>query len=164
LLWDAGPYVPPPAEQLITEQEPWYSNYCPPGVPRKPENFSPTGWSRCNFGSMLKVVDAGMGNITAELRARELWASTLMIVQSDNGGVGVSAPLRLPTLAAVAAAAATYCCRSAPDAPALAAAAASAAAAAGEACTRCCCCFVCLPMHYLCGPKQDLETITPFAA
>ncbi len=84
-------------DQLINEQEPWYSNYCPPGVPRKPENFSPTGWSRCNFGSMLKVVDAGMGNITGELRARALWDTTLMVVQADNGGIGVPvSSLRLP--------------------------------------------------------------------
>lgn len=77
LTWQAvhGPYVPPdvPADQLINEGEPWYSNYCPPGVPRKPENFSPSMWSRCDFGSMLKVMDTGMGNITAELRARDLW-------------------------------------------------------------------------------------------
>ena len=43
---------------------------------------------RCNFGSMLKVVDAGMHNITQALRAKALWAETLMIVSSDNGGVG----------------------------------------------------------------------------
>ena len=43
---------------------------------------------RCNFGSMLKVVDAGMWNITQALRAKALWAETLMIVSSDNGGVG----------------------------------------------------------------------------
>lgn len=43
--------------------------------------------ARCDYGSMLKVVDEGMKNVTAAIRAKGLWENGLMIVSADNGGV-----------------------------------------------------------------------------
>eukprot|EP00038_Savillea_parva_P011469 m.197762 g.197762 ORF g.197762 m.197762 type:complete len:512 (+) comp20214_c0_seq1:161-1696(+) len=40
------------------------------------------------FGDMLYVVDDGIGNVTAELKASGRWANTLAIFSSDNGGIG----------------------------------------------------------------------------
>ena len=37
---------------------------------------------------MLAVVDNGIGNLTDAMRARGMWASTLLLVTSDNGGIG----------------------------------------------------------------------------
>ena len=40
------------------------------------------------LGDMLAVVDTGIGNLTDAMRARGMWASTLLLVTSDNGGIG----------------------------------------------------------------------------
>ena len=37
---------------------------------------------------ILKVVDDGMANITAALRASGRWDDALLWISSDNGGVG----------------------------------------------------------------------------
>ena len=37
---------------------------------------------------MLHVVDTGIGNLTATIKAQGLWDDTLLIITSDNGGVG----------------------------------------------------------------------------
>lgn len=37
---------------------------------------------------MLKVVDTGIGNLTAELVQQGMWDDCLMIITSDNGGIG----------------------------------------------------------------------------
>ena len=46
---------------------------------------------------MLHVLDSSVANVTNSLRAADLWAQTLLIVSSDNGGVGAQGnnfPLR----------------------------------------------------------------------
>ena len=40
------------------------------------------------YADMLHVLDTSAENVTMALKAEQLWSETLMIVQSDNGGVG----------------------------------------------------------------------------
>ena len=65
---------------------PYYSNYCSPSS----EAPAPgqMGDMRCNFAGMLKTVDDGFRNVTEALVAKGRWDSTLMVVSSDNGGIG----------------------------------------------------------------------------
>ena len=42
-----------------------------------------------SYGSMLAVVDAGIGNVTAALRDSGLWENTILLVTADNGGDNV---------------------------------------------------------------------------
>eukprot|EP01047_Picozoa_sp_COSAG01_P079567 COSAG01_NODE_15146_length_1369_cov_1.164567_1_plen_49_part_00 len=37
---------------------------------------------------MLKTLDSGFKNVTGALVAKRRWDSTLMVVSSDNGGIG----------------------------------------------------------------------------
>eukprot|EP00037_Helgoeca_nana_P025321 m.275779 g.275779 ORF g.275779 m.275779 type:complete len:533 (-) comp26910_c0_seq3:255-1853(-) len=46
-----------------------------------------TFWDQ-TFGSMLQVVDRGINNITTNLKASGRWETTLILVSSDNGGIG----------------------------------------------------------------------------
>ena len=104
LAWQAvhGPWVRPDgrAERLLQPDDPGYSNYCsehPLPVPDpRPQGLGRTQTMRCQFGSMLKVLDQGMRNVTDALHARGLWNSTLLLMMSDNGGVGPGSnyPLR----------------------------------------------------------------------
>ena len=50
------------------------------------EQIAEGSWRSQFYGSMLAVVDAGVGNITAALRESGLWANTIMLIASDNGG------------------------------------------------------------------------------
>ena len=109
LTWQAvhGPYTPAPAWESLQPSSPYYSNYCPPpGVAQTQVQHE-----RCDFGSMLKVVECvlkppsssgrsadgvlllavgsdGMANVTAALRATGRWDDALLVVSSDNGGIG----------------------------------------------------------------------------
>jgi len=48
-----------------------------------------TGEENCRiYADMVSVVDSGVGNVTRALRARGLWEETLVLVTSDNGGIG----------------------------------------------------------------------------
>jgi len=77
-----GPYTPPPEWETLQSAE-FLSNYCgPTSAAAFPNDY------RCNFGSSLKVVDDGMRNVTEALRATGRWERTLMVVSSDNGGIG----------------------------------------------------------------------------
>eukprot|EP00966_Prymnesium_polylepis_P135484 3131865-Prymnesium_polylepis.1 len=40
--------------------------------------------------SFSSVIDEGIGNVTAALRTRSMWATTLMVVSADNGGPAFS--------------------------------------------------------------------------
>ena len=65
---------------------PYYSNYCSPAS--KPPAPGQMGDMRCNFAGMLKTVDDGFRNVTEALVAKGRWDSTLVVVSSDNGGIG----------------------------------------------------------------------------
>eukprot|EP00936_MAST-01D_sp_MAST-1D-sp1_P000789 g789.t1 len=60
---------------------------CPPPAWEKVPNGTGGFWD-ATFGDMLHVVDAGIGNLTATLKEQGMWDDTLMIVTSDNGGIG----------------------------------------------------------------------------
>ena len=86
LMWHAvhSPYTPVPLWESIKPTDATYANYCPPpGTSPTPKQHE-----RCNFGGILKVVDAGMKNVTDALRTTGRWNDTLLWVSSDNGGVG----------------------------------------------------------------------------
>ena len=83
------------ASRLLQQSDVGYDNYCSRHPLPLPNPDDPSGdvparvqVERCQFGSMLKVLDTAMHNITATLRARGLWDSTLMLMMSDNGGIG----------------------------------------------------------------------------
>ena len=65
---------------------PYYTNYCSPSS--KPPAPGQMGDMRCNFAGMLKTVDDGFRNVTEALVAKGRWDDTLMVVSSDNGGIG----------------------------------------------------------------------------
>jgi arylsulfatase A-like enzyme len=44
------------------------------------------GFRSQTYGSMLSVADSGIANITAEIKAQGAWATTLVLLSSDNGG------------------------------------------------------------------------------
>jgi arylsulfatase A-like enzyme len=95
LAWQAvhGPWSSPPDDDgLLAPSDPHYSNYCtdhPAPLPDpRPNGLGRTQTMRCQFGSMLKVLDSAMANITDALTRRGHWEQTLMFVTSDNGGVG----------------------------------------------------------------------------
>jgi arylsulfatase A-like enzyme len=104
LAWQAvhGPWVQPdgPPSRLLQPNDPGYSNYCSsnplPVHPSDSGGLARTQHERCYFGSLLKVLDQGMANVTTALKSQGLWDSTLMFVMSDNGGVGPGSnyPLR----------------------------------------------------------------------
>eukprot|EP00041_Stephanoeca_diplocostata_P013943 m.249525 g.249525 ORF g.249525 m.249525 type:complete len:537 (+) comp19525_c0_seq2:91-1701(+) len=62
-----APYVEPPVWEQIPNE---------------------TGFWDQTFGSMLKVVDTGIKNVTEALHASGLWEDTLVLISSDNGGIG----------------------------------------------------------------------------
>jgi len=68
-----GPYEEPP----IWEQ-----------IPNTTENQQKCGpqYSLHTMQSMVKVVDDGIGNVTAALKEKQMWDNTLIIFTSDNGG------------------------------------------------------------------------------
>jgi hypothetical protein len=78
LAWQAvhGPWTLPagPADRLLQPDDPGYDNYCsrhPLPVPDPaPQGTGRLQTERCQFGSMLKVLDQGMANVTAALRAK----------------------------------------------------------------------------------------------
>lgn len=89
LTWQAvhGPYTPAPAWESLQptgNDAPYYANYCPPFGQAQ----TPAQHERCDFGSMLKVLDNGMKNVTDALVETHRWESLLMIVSADNGGIG----------------------------------------------------------------------------
>ena len=47
---------------------------------------------------MLAVVDEGIANLTETLKEEGMWDDTLLIITSDNGGIGPgnNYPLRCP--------------------------------------------------------------------
>ena len=53
----------------------WESKPTPPGM-----------WDQ-TYSNMLRVVDGGVANITAALRATKRWDNTFLFVTSDNGGI-----------------------------------------------------------------------------
>lgn len=57
----------------------------PPVWEQTPNN---TGFWDQTFGSMLKVVDDGIKNVTDTLKSEGLWNDTLIMISSDNGGIG----------------------------------------------------------------------------
>jgi hypothetical protein len=63
-----SPYVDPPAWEGFS-------------------NSSTPFWDK-TFGDMLHVVDTGIGNLTSTIRAQGAWDDCLLIITSDNGGVG----------------------------------------------------------------------------
>ena len=87
-----GPYTPAPAWERITPSDSaHYANYCPPpGEPQTPQEHE-----RCDFGTMLKVVDDGMKNVTEALTASGRWEDTLMVVcvprATSDGGCALTA-------------------------------------------------------------------------
>ena len=82
LMWHAvhSPYTAAPAWEASNPEDKTYANYCPPpGTPQTPSQHE-----RCNFGGILKVVDAGMANITDALRASGRWDGALLWVSSGE--------------------------------------------------------------------------------
>ena len=79
------PYDAPPEWEVLQPAEPGrpdaiFDNYCTGSATPTPyEN------ARCHYGSMLKIVDEGMANVTGALRQRDRWEDTLMILSADNG-------------------------------------------------------------------------------
>eukprot|EP00937_MAST-01D_sp_MAST-1D-sp2_P007960 g7960.t1 len=104
LAWQAvhGPWTLPtgPAERLLQPADTGYDNYCsqhPAPLPDpRPQGIGRVQTMRCQFGSMLKVLDAAFSNVTRALQAAGVWNSTLLLMGSDNGGVGPGSnfPLR----------------------------------------------------------------------
>jgi arylsulfatase A-like enzyme len=79
-----GPYSPPPDWETLKSAE-YLQNYCEPTSP----SIYPHD-ARCNFGGSLKAVDDGMKNITDALKQKGRWEELLLLVTSDNGGIGPS--------------------------------------------------------------------------
>jgi len=56
----------------------------------------PPGWEDHNYpkmwdntyANMLHMLDEGVGNITAALKAQGMWDNTLLLFSADNGGIG----------------------------------------------------------------------------
>ena len=63
-----------------------------------------TGFWDQTFGSMLQVVDRGINNITTALKAADRWDDALIMISSDNGGIGPgnNYPLRCDGMACMA--------------------------------------------------------------
>ena len=86
-----GPYTNPPAWNL-TDSSAFCGGICQgchPGnggcVPKGPKCDA----SACHvFGDMLTVVDSGVGNVTQSLHDSGRYDDALILVSSDNGGVG----------------------------------------------------------------------------
>jgi arylsulfatase B len=96
LNWQAMhvPYAIPPGWEGLQPSDKEFAEYCTTGIDPPPRPGMDPGTeqqqyqhARCDYGSMLKVVDAGMRNVTAAIRANGLWEDGLMIVSADNGGV-----------------------------------------------------------------------------
>ena len=66
----------------------WQEAHTPNEVPD--EFLAPEGaidWPlRRTYEAMVHTMDSGVGNITAALRARGMWSTTLIVMSSDNGG------------------------------------------------------------------------------
>ena len=56
-------------------------------VPAWESKPTPSGMWDQTYSDMLRVVDSGVANITAALRATKRWENTLLLVTSDNGGI-----------------------------------------------------------------------------
>ena len=52
------------------------------------EQKYPKMWDN-TYANMLAMLDAGVGNIAAALKARGMWDNTLLLFSADNGGIGV---------------------------------------------------------------------------
>ena len=50
-----------------------------------PNNTAHLWWDH-TWGSMLNSLDKGIGNVTAALRAENMWDSTVLLLTADNGG------------------------------------------------------------------------------
>ena len=96
LNWQAMhvPYAIPPGWEGLQPSDKEFAEYCTAGVDPPPLPGMDPGTeqqqyqhARCDYGSMLKVVDAGMKNVTDAIRAKGLWEDALLVVSSDNGGV-----------------------------------------------------------------------------
>ena len=74
--------------------DPFWLHLCYQGVHSGADPMPPQAWQRIPegswrsrfYGSMLAVVDSGIGNTTAALRKSGLWENTIMLVTGDNGG------------------------------------------------------------------------------
>ena len=66
----------------------WQEAHTPNEVP--PEFLAPKGRIdfplRRTYEAMVHTMDSGIGNITAALRQRQMWSTTLIVMSSDNGG------------------------------------------------------------------------------
>jgi len=64
-------------------------------IPAWEQKPVPGFWDQ-TYGNMLRLVDDGVANVTAALRAAGRWDDTLLLVTSDNGGIqrGNNYPLR----------------------------------------------------------------------
>lgn len=69
----------------------WHNTHAPlecpseweyPALPAYNNSFG----KRMTFNCMCQILDDGVGNVTAALRAGGLWSSTLMLFSADNGG------------------------------------------------------------------------------
>ena len=67
-----APYTAPPPWE-------WY-NSTPP--------FFPAQTRGKVFGDMIAVLDSGVGNVTSAMQDRGMWDRSLVLISSDNGGVG----------------------------------------------------------------------------
>ena len=50
-----------------------------------PNNTAHLWWDH-TWGGMLNSLDKGIGNVTAALRAENMWDSTVLLLTADNGG------------------------------------------------------------------------------
>ena len=75
-------------------EAPW--PYVAPFAVRYPDDVA----RRATFCGMLSYVDETVANVTAALKRRGMWANTLLVYTSDNGGVaenglaGINFPFR----------------------------------------------------------------------
>ena len=76
--------------------DPFWLHLCYQGVHAGADPTPPTWeqipagvWRSQFYGSMLAVVDDGISNVTAALRARGLWDNTILLIAADNGGDNV---------------------------------------------------------------------------
>ena len=90
-----GPFEEPPVwEQVGLQTLLWrcihriFSSEAKAGVSllrQIPNNTAHLWWDH-TWGSMLNSLDKGIGNVTAALRAENMWDSTVLLLTADNGG------------------------------------------------------------------------------
>ena len=69
----------------------WHNTHSPLECPAEWEypfyyNSSLDQASRGTYNCMARILDDGIGNVTAALKAADLWESTLLLFAADNGG------------------------------------------------------------------------------